>query len=157
MSPEMTAKQADEEKALSSAEPNINEPLAAHPTGRHESPTQPSASFFSRLPNIPAPQLLETRGIQRVLPTETHPLTWRSYLQVFVLWVSINLAAVNITLGMLAPTVFGLGFLDASLCAVFGSALGSCAVAYVATWGPKSGCRTMVREGIVFFWLFVLR
>ena len=65
-------------------------------------------------------------------------------MQPFVLWVSINLAAVNITLGMLAPTVFGLGFMDAALCAVGGSAIGSAAVAYIATWGPKSGCRTMV-------------
>jgi hypothetical protein len=88
---------------------------------------------------------LETRGIQRVRPDEsTVTLSWRSYLQPFVLWVSINLAAVNITLGMLGPTVFGLGFTDASLCAVGGSAIGSAAVAYVATWGPRSGCRTMV-------------
>lgn len=88
---------------------------------------------------------LEARGVQRVDPHETHPLTWRSYLQTFVLWVSINMAAVNITLGMLAPTVFGLGFRDASLCAVFGSLLGSLPVAYIATWGPASGTRTMVR------------
>lgn len=65
-----------------------------------------------------------------------------------MLWVSINLAAVNITLGMLAPTVFGLGFTDAALCAVGGSAIGSVAVAYVATWGPRSGCRTMVSGGV---------
>ena len=88
---------------------------------------------------------LETRGIQRVSPSEsTVILSWRTYMQPFVLWVSINLAAVNITLGMLAPTVFGLGFMDAALCAVGGSAIGSAAVAYIATWGPKSGCRTMV-------------
>ena len=88
---------------------------------------------------------LETRGIQRVTPSEsTVILSWHTYMQPFVLWVSINLAAVNITLGMLAPTVFGLGFMDAALCATGGSAIGSAAVAYIATWGPKSGCRTMV-------------
>ena len=80
-----------------------------------------------------------------MLPSESSvTVTWRSYLQAFVLWVSINLAAVNITLGMLAPTVFGLGFTDAAWCAVGGSVIGSAAVAYIATWGPKSGCRTMV-------------
>ena len=89
---------------------------------------------------------VESRGIQRVTPSEsTVTLSWRSYLQTFVLWVSINLAAVNITLGMLAPTVFGLGFTDAAVCAVVGSAIGSACVAYVGTWGPRSGCRTMVR------------
>lgn len=98
----------------------------------------------SRFGKFVPPDLLESRGIERVLPFERHPLTWYSYLQAFVLWVSINLAAVNITLGMLASTVFGLGFMDASLCAVFGSALGSCAVSYIATWGPKGGVRTMV-------------
>lgn len=88
---------------------------------------------------------LEARGIERVLPEESKPLTWQGYLQAYVLWVSINLAAVNITLGMLAPTIFGLGFKDAALCAVFGSFMGSLPVAYVATWGPVSGNRTMVR------------
>lgn len=107
------------------------------------SPTSPSPpprpSLLRRL--LP----LETRGIQRVLPAEaTLRLTYRAYLQAFVLWVSINLAAVNITLGMLAPTVFGLSFTDAAVCAVGGSAVGSVAVSYVAVWGPRSGCRTMV-------------
>ena len=87
---------------------------------------------------------VESRGIERVLPSETRPLRWQSQLQAFALWVSINLAAVNITLGMLAPIIFELGFLDASLCAVFGSLLGSVPVSYIATWGPKSGLRTMV-------------
>ena len=89
---------------------------------------------------------VEARGIERVLPSETRPLKWQSQLQASVLWVSINLAAVNITLGMLAPTLFELSFLDASLSAVFGSILGSCAVSYIATWGPKAGLRTMVSE-----------
>ena len=87
---------------------------------------------------------LEARGIQRVEPHETHDLSWKRYLQIFVLWFSINLAAVNITLGMLAPTVFALSFKDAALCAVFGSLTGSLPVAYIATWGPISGNRAMV-------------
>jgi hypothetical protein len=87
---------------------------------------------------------LEARGIQRVEPHETHDLSWKRYLQVFVLWFSINLAAVNITLGMLAPTIYALSFKDAALCAVFGSLIGSLAVAYIATWGPVSGNRAMV-------------
>lgn len=89
---------------------------------------------------------LEARGIQRVEPHETHDISWRRYLQVFVLWFSINLAAVNVTLGMLAPTVYALSFKDAALCAVFGSLTGSLAVAYIAIWGPLSGNRAMVRE-----------
>ncbi len=89
---------------------------------------------------------LEARGIQRVEEHERHAVGWKDYLQIFLLWVSINLAANNITLGMLAPTVYTLSFHDASLCAVFGCFIGSLPVAWVATWGPVSGNRTMVSK-----------
>ena len=87
---------------------------------------------------------IEARGIQRVEEQERHALTWVTYLQVFLLWVSINLAANNITLGMLGPSVYGLSFLDSSLCSVFGAVVGSLAAAWSATWGPISGNRTLV-------------
>lgn len=87
---------------------------------------------------------LEARGIQRVEPDERHDLETLGYTQIAVLWFSINLAANNITLGMLGPAVFGLGFLDSSMCAVFGMLVGCLSVAYIATFGPRSGNRTMV-------------
>lgn len=87
---------------------------------------------------------LEARGIQRVEPHERHDLKNLGYMQIAVLWFSINLAANNITLGMLGPAVFGLGFLDSSLCAVFGMLVGCLSVAYIATFGPRSGNRTMI-------------
>lgn len=95
---------------------------------------------------------VEGRGIQRVEPHQTHPRTWTDYLQALILWVSVNLAAVNITLGMLAPALYGLSFKDAALCAVFGSLLGSLPVAYIATWGPISGNRTMIFTRYTFGW-----
>lgn len=95
---------------------------------------------------------LEARGVQRVEPHETHAKSWKDYLQAFFLWVSVNLAAVNITLGMLAPTIYTLSFKDATFCAVFGSLLGSLAAAYVATWGPISGNRTMIFARYTFGW-----
>ncbi|CAF9939003.1 hypothetical protein IMSHALPRED_001168 [Imshaugia aleurites] len=95
---------------------------------------------------------LEARGIQRVEPHETHAQTWKDYLQAFFMWLSVNLAAVNITLGMLAPTVYYLSFKDAALCATFGSLLGSLVVAYVATWGAVSGNRTMIFTRYTFGW-----
>lgn len=88
---------------------------------------------------------LEARGIERVQEHERIPkLSWISYLQVFLLWMSVNLAANNITLGMLGPAVYGLSFLDSALCAVFGALVGSTASSWMATWGPISGIRTMV-------------
>jgi hypothetical protein len=89
---------------------------------------------------------LEARGIERVAAHERMKRnSWISYLQAFLLWVSINLAPNNITLGMLGPAVYGLNFRDSALCAVFGALIGSLASSWMATWGPVSGIRTMVR------------
>ncbi|OCK75493.1 purine-cytosine permease FCY21 [Lepidopterella palustris CBS 459.81] len=95
---------------------------------------------------------LEARGIQRVEPGERHDLRSLGYTQIGILWFSINLAANNITLGMLGPAVFDLGFLDSSLCAVFGMLVGSLAVAYTATFGPRSGNRTMIFARYTMGW-----
>ncbi|GKZ62563.1 hypothetical protein AnigIFM49718_009982 [Aspergillus niger] len=87
---------------------------------------------------------LEARGIERVQEHERmSKLTWVSYMQAFLLWVSINLAANNITLGMLGPATYGLSFLDSALCGVFGALVGAIVSSWMATWGPISGIRTM--------------
>lgn len=76
---------------------------------------------------------LEARGIQRVLPSQRHSTKHLGFMQIGMLWFSINLAANNITLGMLGPTIFYLPFLDSCLCAVFGMLVGK----YFA-WSPFS-------------------
>jgi hypothetical protein len=97
---------------------------------------------------------LEARGIERVAPEERMKrLSWMSYLQAFLLWFSINLAANNITLGMLGPAVYGLSFTDSALCAVFGVTVGSLVSAWMATWGPISGIRTMVCYASIQFFV----
>ena len=123
------------------------DPLAA--------PTSYSGRFSSRVKSLEHSLLkynVEARGVQRVDPGDTQAKTWSDYLQAFLLWVSINLAIVNITLGMLGPAVYELGFRDAALCAAFGSLLGSLPVAYIAIWGPVSGCRTMIFTRYTFGW-----
>jgi len=87
---------------------------------------------------------LEARGIQRVEDDERQDLRLLGYSQVAIMWFSVNLAANNITLGMLGPAVFTLGFLDACMLGIFGALVGSLVVAYIATFGPKSGNRTMI-------------
>lgn len=87
---------------------------------------------------------LEARGIDRVPPDERQPPSRAADLQVAVLWFSANLSLNNLAAGLFGPMVFGLGFLDSALLAVFGSILGACSTAYMATWGPQSGNRTMV-------------
>ncbi|KAL8938038.1 MAG: hypothetical protein Q9216_004110 [Gyalolechia sp. 2 TL-2023] len=94
----------------------------------------------------------EARGVQRVLPHECHTLKWTSYLQPFFFWTSINLAAQNVTLGMLGPKVFALSFRDASICAFFGSLIGALGVSYTATFGPVSGHRTLIFARYTFGW-----
>lgn len=95
---------------------------------------------------------LEARGIERVAADERMKrLSWVSYLQAFLLWVSINLAANNITLGMLGPAVYGLSFKDSSICAVFGCFTGALVASWMATWGPVSGIRTMV--SVILRWI----
>jgi hypothetical protein len=85
---------------------------------------------------------IETRGIERVPPDERYEEG--SFLQMLLLWLSANLTANNTMVGVLGPLVYGLGFTDAALCAVFGGVLGSAGVAYMGTWGPRSGNRTLV-------------
>jgi NCS1 nucleoside transporter family len=119
-------------------------------TGNAISP--PEAVRTNFLSKILPEELLEHRGVQRVLPEERQPATIVSYIQSLALWESVNIAAVNITLGMLAPVLFGLSFKDASLCAVAASILGSAAVAYIVLWGPRSGCRTLVWARFTMGW-----
>ena len=95
---------------------------------------------------------LEARGIERVDPDERQDLRLLGYSQVAIMWFSVNLAANNITLGMLGPTVFALGFTDACLLGVFGAMAGCLVVAYIATFGPKSGNRTMIFSRYVTGW-----
>ncbi|KAF8429093.1 hypothetical protein EV426DRAFT_672931 [Tirmania nivea] len=89
---------------------------------------------------------LEGRGIQRVLPHECHaPDSPQASLgQISLLWFSINLAANNLTVGMLGPSIFHLSFLDSALLSVFGMLIGCLPVAYISTFGPSSGLRAMV-------------
>lgn len=100
-------------------------------------------SFSKRFEQILLRYNLETRGIERVLPEDRHSLAQMGYIQVAMLWFSVNLTANNITLGMLGPAIFRLNFTEASLCAVSGMVVGVLPVAYISTFGPRSGLRTM--------------
>lgn len=123
-----------------------------HPNDDNTNTTSKFATYTKDFERTLLKYNLEARGVQRVLPHESHALTWRSYLQPFFFWCSINLAAQNVTLGMLGPYIFALSFRDASLCAFFGSLIGSIAVAYIATFGPVSGNRTLIFARYTFGW-----
>ncbi|KAK0255508.1 Vitamin B6 transporter [Friedmanniomyces endolithicus] len=122
--------------------PNDDAPRAAN--DRADGGTSKLAKSWRAFERALVRYNFEARGIQRVLPDQRHDMRQLGLMQILLLWFSINLAANNLTLGMLGPTVFYLPFLDSSLCAVFGALLGSLPVAYIATFGPRSGNRTMV-------------
>ena len=153
MNPDIEKAQASPQQLPKEAQNRIEvECLPASPPPDEQKPTGPILRFLQRVEDALSAFNLEKRGIQRVQPHETHPLGKESYFQTFILWVSINLVAGNIALGMLGPAVFYLSFKDAALCAVFGSIAGSLPVAYIATWGPISGNRSLV--GIYSFDLY---
>ena len=87
---------------------------------------------------------LEARGVVRVPPDQRYEASTFGLVQMALLWFSANLTANNLTLAMLGPLVYELSFVDSALCAVFGGVLGSCGAAYMSTWGPVSGNRTLV-------------
>ena len=109
-------------------------------------PPMSDKTLFHRWESVLMKYNLEGRGILRVLPCERHdpgsPQT--SLGQIGLLWFSINLAANNLTLGMLGPVIFHLSFLDSTLLSVFGMFIGCLPVAYISTFGPSSGLRAMV-------------
>ena len=104
-----------------------------------------SSNWFVRLnARIVAISFLEERGIQRVPEDARYAPSTMGFVQMALLWFSINLTANNVAVGLLGPLVYGLSFVDSALCAVFGGMLGGAGAAYMSTYGPQSGNRTMV-------------
>ena len=128
------------------------------PKSELQSPTEPMTSTSTAKQYLKSFERtlirfnLEERGIERVPPEHRHSTQNLGFLQISLLWIGINLTANNITLGMLGPAVFYLPFLDCCLCAVFGMIVGCLPVAYIATFGPRSGNRTMVFTRYIFGW-----
>jgi len=89
----------------------------------------------------------EARGITRVPPDERQPPSLWDDVAVALLWFSANISVNNLAVGLFGPLLFSLGFLDSAMCAIFGGLLGSISTAYMSTWGPQSGNRTMVSFG----------
>ncbi|PYI29670.1 hypothetical protein BP00DRAFT_478717 [Aspergillus indologenus CBS 114.80] len=123
----MAASMQDEEKAMRAS---LSAPSSSAETNKY--------SKFTL-------KLLEKRGIERVPETERHSsVTTADYLKMGVLWFSTSITANNVAVGMYGPLGYSLSFVDSALCATFGSFLGAAGVAYMATFGPQSGNRTMV-------------
>ncbi|KAF7191136.1 Purine-cytosine permease fcyB [Pseudocercospora fuligena] len=122
---------------------HLDSPTAAPPT--------PKTKISAYLKSIKRLQI-ESRGIQRVPPEQRHTLKLFGFKQIFLLWFSINLEAVVLAIGFLGPITFSLSFTDSALLATFGAFVGALPVAYVATFGPRSGNRTMILTRYIMGW-----
>jgi NCS1 nucleoside transporter family len=119
------------------------------------SPASPKAKgkdFFAFIKHSIIYENFEARGIQRVLPSERHSLKDFGFVHAMLMWISINMQAVVIALGFLGPIVFSLSFTDAALLGCFGAMIGATPVAYIATFGPRSGNRTMILTRYITGW-----
>jgi NCS1 nucleoside transporter family len=93
---------------------------------------------------------VETQGIERVSPAT------RSHLRIFdnfTLWLSANLVISTVALGVLATSVFQLGFWDSIVAIIVFNVLGTLPVAFFSTMGPKLGLRQMTISRFSFGWV----
>lgn len=149
----------DLEKAPEAAQVNVTTHHASDNPGNysssdHEIPPTPNllkgrlAVWNDKVESLSG---LEARGIRRVLPDETTGGGLRAYVHMFLLWFSINLVAFNIITGLLGPLLFALGWVDSVCIVVFANMISACGPAYTSTFGPISGCRTMVSAEVEYF------
>jgi hypothetical protein len=89
---------------------------------------------------------VEARGVDRVPEDERSPevMRFRDYAQMAIVWFSANVTLNNIVVGLLGPVSYELGIIDSMVIGTFGTMLGCMGVAYMATFGPISGNRTLV-------------
>ncbi|KAF2105977.1 hypothetical protein BDV96DRAFT_675996 [Lophiotrema nucula] len=104
-------------------------------------PTNKMQRWANKLDRIAG---VEARGIERI-PDELRDrqMTVGDYVHMFTIWFSMNCTANQMTLGVLGPVAYGLGFKDSILCCLFGTLFGSLCTGYISTFGPMSGLRTL--------------
>ena len=85
---------------------------------------------------------VEPGGIEYIPDRERHG----GPLQLFWTWMSANMEFATIFVGFLPVLFFGMGFWDAALALVLGTALGSLTHAILSSWGPRFGVPQMVQS-----------
>ena len=92
---------------------------------------------------------VEPGGIEYIPEHERHG----SPIKLFWTWMSANMEFATIFVGFLPVAFFGMGFWDAALALVLGTALGSLTHAILSSWGPKFGVPQMVQSRGAFGYL----
>jgi nucleobase:cation symporter-1, NCS1 family len=92
---------------------------------------------------------IEPGGIEFIPDRERHG----GPLKLFWTWMSANLEFATIFVGFLPVAFFGMGFWDAALALILGTALGSLTHAILSSWGPRFGVPQMVQSRGAFGFL----
>ncbi|CAI6329099.1 unnamed protein product [Periconia digitata] len=101
---------------------------------------------------------LENRGgieVKGAIPVPYDERTITRYWHVFSLWFCMSCNMLPITFGMVGTTSFGLSLRDAALVIFFFTLFSTIPVAYMCTWGPKTGMRQLVQARFSFGKYFV--
>ncbi|KAF2458087.1 purine-cytosine permease [Lineolata rhizophorae] len=106
-------------------------------------------SLYAKLQRLAGKLKIEQRGVERVPEDER---TDTSYLNVGSMWLACNMVVSSFAIGLLAKSLFYLGFVDAILTVLFFNLLGVIPVAYYSTFGPRFGLRQMVLSRFWFGW-----
>jgi NCS1 nucleoside transporter family len=83
---------------------------------------------------------VEPGGIEFIPERERHG----GPVKLFWTWMSANIEFATIFVGFLPVAFFGMGFWDAALALLLGTAVGSLTHAILSSWGPKFGVPQMV-------------
>lgn len=103
-------------------------------------------------------QILEKRGdveLRGSMPVPYEDRTETAYLNIFTLWFSMSTNPLPVTFGMVGTMSFGLSLRDAALVILFFTLASTIPVAYLCTWGPKTGMRQLVQARFAFGKYFV--
>ncbi len=89
---------------------------------------------------------IEPGGIEAISAGRRHGSPW----QLFTTWTAPNLEFATIFVGVIAVAFFGLGFWQAMLALVLGTAVGGLTQGILSTWGPREGLAQMVLSRTAF-------
>ena len=92
---------------------------------------------------------VEPGGVEYIPDSERHGRP----LDLFWTWVSPNMEFATVFVGVLPIAFFGMGFVDASIAIILGTALGCITHALLSSWGPKFGVPQMVQARGAFGFL----
>jgi len=104
-----------------------------------------ASTFGGRMPTGSGDLAIETHGITPVPEANRYGTPWR----LFTVWFAPQMNMTGVFTGSLA-IVFGLGFWLGLLAMVIGTLLGSLPVAYLSTWGPRTGTGQLPASRMAF-------